>query len=46
MSEILDWEKKGLINYYGVSDNVEEYIEESDCVVLPSFYGEGLLNHY
>ena len=41
MSEILDWEKKGLINYYGVSDNVEEYIEESDCVVLPSFYGEG-----
>jgi len=41
LSEIKDWESKGLINYYGVSDNVKEYIEDSDCIILPSFYGEG-----
>ena len=33
--------QKNIINYLGVSDNVNEIIKNSDCVVLPS-YREGL----
>ncbi|MDA3896036.1 MAG: glycosyltransferase family 4 protein [Desulfobacteraceae bacterium] len=28
--------------YLGVSDHVEEFIQNADCVVLPSYYKEGL----
>ncbi len=34
------WVENGLVNYLGVSDNVEDIIAQSDCVVLPS-YREG-----
>lgn len=30
------------INYYGFTDNVIEKIIESDCVVLPTYYNEGV----
>lgn len=39
---IVSWEQEGIINYLGVSDNVEEVISTVDCVVLPSFYREGV----
>ncbi len=35
------WIEKGVINYLGVSDSVQDFIKKSDCVVLPS-YREGL----
>lgn len=35
------WIKEGLIEYLGVSDEIEIIISKSDCVVLPS-YREGL----
>lgn len=35
------WISEGLIEYHGMVDNVDEYICESDCVVLPS-YREGM----
>jgi len=35
-----DYVKKGIIKYYGFSNNVKKYINHSDCVVLPS-YREG-----
>lgn len=35
------WQKEGIIEYLGETDNVEAYIAKSDCVVLPS-YREGL----
>lgn len=41
-AEIADWEKKGFITYLGFSDNVENYLKEADCVVLPSYYREGV----
>ncbi|MDO1708188.1 glycosyltransferase, partial [Escherichia coli] len=31
------------IIYLGVSDSVEEEIAKVDCIVLPSFYREGVL---
>ena len=39
--QIEAWEKEGVIEYLGVTEDIREYIEKSDCVVLPS-YREGL----
>jgi len=39
--EIGAWQKEGVLNYLGVSDNVENVIALTNCVVLPS-YREGL----
>lgn len=39
---IEDWVNDGFINYLGSSDQVEEEIRKVDCVVLPSFYREGV----
>lgn len=36
------WIAEGMIHYLGISDNVENELEEVDCVVLPSFYREGV----
>ncbi len=40
-TEMAGWEKEGIINYLGTSDEVAKLISQSDCVVLPS-YREGL----
>ena len=40
--KISKWEKRGLIKYLGVSDDVRNEIKECDCGVLPSFYREGV----
>jgi len=39
--EIETWTKKGLITYLGDTDQVVPFIEQADCIVLPS-YREGL----
>ena len=36
------WTEAGFIRYLGVSDDVRAEIAEADCVVLPSFYREGV----
>ncbi|WP_140192205.1 glycosyltransferase family 4 protein, partial [Vibrio parahaemolyticus] len=36
------WVEEGVVNYLGVSDAVEKEITEADCIVLPSFYREGV----
>jgi glycosyltransferase involved in cell wall biosynthesis len=38
--EIENWIRTGTIEYLGTTDNVREFIERADCVVLPS-YREG-----
>ena len=40
-SEMDEWVQEGVVNYLGVSDNVDEVIQSADCVVLPSYYREG-----
>jgi len=39
---IQQWHDSGAIRYLGTSDNVEDEIAQSDCVVLPSYYREGV----
>ncbi|GAK22976.1 lipid carrier : UDP-N-acetylgalactosaminyltransferase [Vibrio sp. JCM 19052] len=36
------WVDEGIVTYLGVSDEVEKEIAKSDCMVLPSFYREGV----
>lgn len=36
------WIKDGVINFLGKSDRVEDKIASVDCMVLPSFYREGV----
>ena len=36
------WMQEGIINYLGTSDNVEAEIAQVDCIVLPSYYREGV----
>lgn len=36
------WVDEGLVTYLGTSDNVQEVIAQASCVVLPSFYREGV----
>lgn len=38
---ILSWEKSGLIQYLNNTDDVRPYLENADCIVLPS-YREGV----
>ncbi|MGF1705995.1 glycosyltransferase family 4 protein [Enterovibrio baiacu] len=42
LSQILDWERKGDINWLGNVDNMPVVIAESDIVCLPTTYGEGV----
>jgi glycosyltransferase involved in cell wall biosynthesis len=37
-----DWVADGAVEYLGVSDDVRSEISASDCVVLPSYYREGV----
>ncbi|QPB81335.1 glycosyltransferase family 1 protein [Proteus sp. GOKU] len=37
-----NWVSEGIINYLGTSDTVEQEIAKADCIVLPSFYREGV----
>ncbi|MFT6987914.1 MAG: glycosyltransferase involved in cell wall biosynthesis [Psychromonas sp.] len=41
-SDLEHWVSAGYINYLGISDNVELEIKQVDCMVLPSFYREGV----
>ncbi len=36
------WVNEGIVTYLGISDNVENEIKLADCIVLPSFYREGV----
>lgn len=40
--EMQAWVDEGIVNYLGVSDSVEKEIAQIDCMVLPSFYREGV----
>ena len=39
---VREWREQGIIEYLGTSDDVRETILHSDCIVLPSFYREGV----
>jgi glycosyltransferase involved in cell wall biosynthesis len=39
-TEVMAWVEEGLIDYLGTTEDVRPYIEQADCIVLPS-YREG-----
>lgn len=41
-AEMNAWVDEGIVDYLGTSDNVEAEIAKVDCMVLPSFYREGV----
>ena len=40
--QMAEWVNEGVVNYLGTSDNVEAEIAQVDCMVLPSYYREGV----
>ena len=40
--QILAWQEQGIIEYLGSTKDVRPFLESSSCVVLPSFYKEGV----
>lgn len=40
--QLMKWHKEGVVQYLGATNNVSQYIEKVDCVVLPSKYREGV----
>ena len=36
------WQSEGLVEYLGAADDVRPHIAAADCVVLPTFYREGM----
>lgn len=41
-SKMQEWVDRGAIVYLGATDDVRKYIAGADCVVLPSYYREGV----
>ncbi|PHR84388.1 MAG: glycosyl transferase family 1 [Colwellia sp.] len=41
-SDMQAWVDEGIVNYLGISDSVEQDIAKVDCMVLPSYYREGV----
>jgi glycosyltransferase involved in cell wall biosynthesis len=37
-----DWVREGAIDYLGATDDVRPHLRDADCVVLPSYYREGV----
>lgn len=42
LSQVRDWSHEGVITYLGASEQIIEQYAEADCVVLPSYYREGV----
>lgn len=42
IEELRAWESEGLVRYLGETDDVASYLSNADCVVLPSYYREGV----
>lgn len=42
LTDLKIWEEMGLIDFIGETDNVAEELHKCDCLILPTFYGEGM----
>ncbi|CZY60766.1 glycosyl transferases group 1 family protein [Enterobacter sp. J49] len=41
--DVIDsWDKEGVIEYLGVTSDVRQIVSQADCIVLPSYYREGI----
>lgn len=39
---IKEWNNEGVIKYLGETEDVRPFLENTDCMVFPSYYGEGV----
>lgn len=39
---VQEWHKQGVVKYHGESEDIRPFIQEADCIVLPSYFGEGV----
>ncbi len=42
LAQIRAWQNEGVIEYLGTSDDVPQVMAQADCLVLPSYYREGV----
>ena len=42
LDQLKRWDGEGVVRYLGSADDVRPYLAEADCVVLPSYYREGV----
>lgn len=40
--QMQQWVEEGIVNYLGVTNDVRTHVAAADCVVLPSYYPEGV----
>ncbi len=41
-SQLREWQSEGVIDYLGASNDVRDALSRADCVVLPTYYREGV----
>ena len=41
-ARIEEWNRQGIVSYLGQTDQVAPFIKQADCIVLPSYYKEGM----
>ena len=41
-NKLMDWNKEGIIKYLGHTNNVITEMIKYDCIVLPTYYNEGV----
>lgn len=39
---VREWHMEGIIRYHGVTEDIRPFLAEADCIVLPSYFGEGV----
>lgn len=42
LSQMKAWQEEEIIIYHGATDNIRAYLDQVDCVVLPTYYKEGV----
>lgn len=41
-AEVAAWQNEGTLEYLGLADDVRSHVAAADCIVLPSYYREGI----
>lgn len=41
-SQLKEWESEKILTYLGETNDIRSYLQNADCIVYPSYYGEGL----
>lgn len=39
---VQEWQQQGIVRFHGETDDIRPFLAEADCVLLPSFFGEGV----